>query len=533
MDKNNSFPVHTPEDALNIIREMREDMARHEQLLANIMTFLQQPLDEQSTQEKAQSEVAQPASWMPTHGKESVVEPLPSKIRKIEVISNVEAFEIKSNGIVNGLRTTWLSRVYTRYLKQYGVIRWTAMWIWRHGYPIYVNQIDVRLSNGQGKRWRPLAKLSEYAKKRSIPMLRLADATLVETTVPKVYPVSDQGLLVSSQDCYHFPEVFVAKINNAMIYGGTNLVLADGEVVCHDLYDFERDYTSEELHGRTLIDPESRRIRWLLHDVAPETVPVAATFVDACALNYAHWMTEVLPRIALFCADDRFLDVPLVVNDGLHQNIMESLILVAGVEREIIMLSTGRALVVNELYFTSVAGYVPFGRRTNKLSGHSHGVFSLRAIEFLHNQLNALWHETVDVAWPEKIYLRRNSGARRVTNAAELERLLIAEGYVIVEPEHLTFLQQVQLFKNAREIVSSTGAALTNAINCKPGTQVTVLMSKHEDMIYRYWCNLLGPLGIKVSYVLGDIVENHDLGIHGDFAIQPDCISELLEGFQH
>jgi hypothetical protein len=57
-------------------------------------------------------------------------------------------------------------------------------------------------------------------------------------------------------------------------------------------------------------------------------------------------------------------------------------------------------------------------------------------------------------------------------------------------------------------------------------------MGKHEDMIYRYWNNLLSPLGIAVSYVLGDIVENIDLGIHGDFAIDSDCIIDLLEAFE-
>ena len=57
-------------------------------------------------------------------------------------------------------------------------------------------------------------------------------------------------------------------------------------------------------------------------------------------------------------------------------------------------------------------------------------------------------------------------------------------------------------------------------------------MSKHKDMIYGYWSNLLSPFGIRVSYVLGSIIENHDRGIHGDFAVDADCINDLLEGFE-
>ena len=317
-----------------------------------------------------------------------------------------------------------------------------------------------------------------------------------------------------------------------MVYGGTNLVLADGGVVCHDLYDFTRDYTSEELHGRTRIDPKSARIRWLLHDEKPEPIPVAAAFVDACALNYAHWMTEVLPRIVLFCAEERFRDVPIVVNDGLHKNIMESLLFVAGADREIITLPIGRALAVGELYLTSAAGYVPFEWRTKRLSGHSHGMFSPAAFEMLRSRLKAMVTKTDGEGWPEKIFLRRNSGTRIVINTDELERLLVARGYVIVEPEKLTFLQQIQLFENAKTIVAATGAALSNAILCKPGTHVGIFMAKHKHMIYRYWSNMLAPIQVKVSHVLGKIVQNRGLGIHGDFAIDADCVNDLLDSFE-
>lgn len=466
--------------------------------------------------------------WMLFQRRGSVIEHIQSspKIRKIE------ALQTKSNDIVTRLRNTWFGRVYINHLKQYVMVSWIARWVWRNGYPIYVNHLATRLPNRKARRWRPLTKLSEFSKKREISKYKLVDTVLVEILEPKVFPAYDQDYLISPHDRYRFPEIFVATINNAITYGGTNLILADGEVVCHDLYDFERDYTSEELHGRTLIDPKSGRIRWLLHDEAPEPIPVAATFVDACALNYAHWMTEVLPRVVLFCIEEQFKGVPIVVNEGLHHNIMESLFAVAGSDREIITLPIGRALAVDKLHLTSVTGYVPFEQRTKRLSGHSHGVFNPRAFEILRNHLNALGQKIEEEAKTEKIFLRRNSGARKVTNSTELERLLTARGYVIVEPEKLTFLQQIQLFNNAKEIVASTGAALSNAIFCKPGTHVAILMAKHENMIYRYWCNMLTPIQIKVSYVLGNIVENRDLGIHANFLVNTSDVVDLLEALE-
>lgn len=467
-------------------------------------------------------------AWLPSNEGQGVVEfaLLPDRICQVEKLQD------KPSDTPARLKATAWGRFYTHYLKRYALVRGSISWLWRRLYPIYVNHIAIHLRNRTLMKWRALIKLSEFVKKNDISVTKLADGAKVETPPPKVYPVSYQSCLLSPYDHYHFPEVFVAQVSSGLIYGGTNLILANGGVICHDLYDFERDYTSEELQGRNLIDPKRCRIRWLLHDDTPECLPVAATFVDACALNYAHWLTEVLPRIAAFCAQEQFKDIPIVVNNGLHKNIMQSLFLVAGPERKILTLAIGRAIHVEELYLTSVAGYVPFGRRNNKLTHHSHGLFNPRAFELICNQIVSFAEKLPEQAWPEKIYLRRNSGTRKVANSTVLEELLVAHGYIIVEPEKLSFLEQVQLVRNSKKIISPTGAALANAIFCKPGACVGVLMAKHENMIYRYWSNMLAPLGINVSSLLGDIIDNHAHGIHADFDIAEDNIFELLKSWE-
>lgn len=510
-------PPPSLEDVLNITRAIREDMARHEEMLSKIIERLDL-LTAQFPSEQF------PSVWMPTKGKKCLVEP----IQPFPEIKKVEAIHPKVHDISGRLRKTWLGQLYVNHLKQYVVVRWIAHWIWRNGYPFYVNHISLRLLNRKEKRWRPLINLREHVKKSNIPIYILTDSAVVETPKPKVFPTCDQSYLNPPHERFRFSEIYVATINNAITYGGTNFILADGEVVCHDLYDFERDYTSEELHGRALIDPKSGRIRWLLHDNAPEPIPVAATFVDACASNYAHWVTEVLPRIVLFCAEDKFRRVPIVVNHGLHKNIMESLFLVAGTEREIITLSIGRALAVKKLYLTSVAGYVPFERRKNKLSGHSHGVFSPLAVGALRKHLNGLGLEKEQEAWPEKIFLRRNSGVRKVANATELEALLVAQGYVIVEPEKLSFLQQVGLFSNVKVVIASSGAAIANIIFCSPASKILILISKQPNTSYWYWQNMAAASGNSVKYVLGKTVVGRGGSIHDDFYISSEEVLKAV-----
>lgn len=502
----------TLEDALAAIRLLNERLDRQELLLEQLFKSIPVQLT---------------SGWIPSSPNSDLdaVSRATPKVKKIEIL------DTNPSELVDKLRSSIFGRIYITKLKRFTAIRWIVRRVWRYGYPAYVNHVVVRFFHSKTARWRTLTALGVFIKSEKFPVHKLIEAVVVETAAPSVFPGAGEESLVIPHSYYRFPEISVSVVSNAFIYGGTNLFLSDDCVVCHDLYDFTKDFTSEELHGRVLIDPELSRIRWLVNDHEPVSVHVAAVFVDACAANYAHWMTEVLPRIFLFCSDDEFYGIPVVVNGGLHRNIMESLFLVVGSEREIITLPVGRALSVKELYVTSPTGYVPFDRRVSDLSDHSHGVFSSCAMEKLRSYFNELGPKTTYEAWPEKIYLRRNSGTRKVINEPAIEKLLLQHGYVSIEPEKLTFLQQLELFKHVKEVISPTGAALSSAIACAPGTKIAVLMGRHKDMIYGYWNSLLGPLGVKVSYVLGRIDENHDLGIHGDFEMDIKDIKELLKSF--
>lgn len=444
----------------------------------------------------------------------------PAKVRLIKV------GQANTSDLVAKLRASKIGRLYIDHLKQ-TFVRSIVIWVWRNGYGPYLRFTSL-VGNQKGKRWRSLITLSEFTQNNDLKTIQLAPAEVVETPMPQVFPDGDQDYLVSPHERYTFPSIYVSTVNNAKVFGGTNLTMTQEVVICHDLFDCERDFTSEELHGRSVIDTKRKRMRWLLHDATPETIAVAASFVDACAANYAHWLTEVLPRIAAFCSDKQFDDVPIIVNEGLHKNIYASLFLIVGANREIILLPVGRALMVNVLYITSVAGYVPFERRKTKLSDHSHGMFSPWAFNLIRNKALSFVAKLPNQSLPQKIYLRRNSGARKVSNSAEIESLLVSEGYVIVDPEKLNFPTQLQLFSHAETIVGSSGAALANMIFCPAKTELYIFISKYPDTSYWYWQNMAIASGKPIRYFLGDVQDDNSIGIHNDFYISADEVQKTL-----
>jgi capsular polysaccharide biosynthesis protein len=361
--------------------------------------------------------------------------------------------------------------------------------------------------------------MSDYADTSQAPKINVFDPIKVETPAPKVVPAEAQLHVAPGNNHYDFPRIYVAQLTDASIYGGTNLVFMQDSVVCHDLYDLARDYTAEELHGRHIIDAKKQRIRLVRHDDAPEHIPIAATFTDACSQNYAHWLTEVLPRIAVFCSLETHRQVPIIIDDGLHRNIMESVSLVAGQDREVIILPKGRAITATALYVTSVTGYVPFDRRDTNAENHSNGMFSPGALDLVRKRVREHTRMLDTQSLPKRIYLRRSSNYRRLVNEEEIEKTLVEYGYTVLAPESLSFLQQAAVFERAESIISPTGASVTNAVFCPPESEIKILIGKHTQMAYRYWSNVLSLTGIVPDIVLGEIVSGHEHGVHGDFYV--------------
>lgn len=475
----------------------------------------------------AQGRVFEVPRWTPSPGWvpirstfEKNVEAVGAEIQRLDF--NAE----RPHNRVERLRNTAAGKFYLKYLKQNALIRWVVLWLWRNGHPIYANT-RARLSGSKNQKWRELISHKNYVASHNLSTQVLVMEERVDTPAPRVLPANQQDYLTSPHASYVYPEIYVFPVNNAIVYGGSNFVLVESKILHHDLYDFTRDYTSEELHGRLVFDRTLSKGRWLSHDIAPEVIPVAASFLDSCASNYAHWMTEVLPRVAVFCANEACKDVPILINDGLHRNLIESLRVVTGPTRKIIALPTGKAVAVAQLYITSVVGYVPFERRNTALEGHSHGLFSPSAFERLKVSAETQAVES-DGDWPEKIILRRRTGARLVSNFADLESALVPKGFKVVEAETLTFIEQVALFSRAKIIIGSSGAALASLVFAPKDAKIFILISKFPDTSYWYWQNMACSSGKQISYVLG-AADSTGKGIHADFSIDLKNFLSVLE----
>ena len=87
---------------------------------------------------------------------------------------------------------------------------------------------------------------------------------------------------------------------------------------------------------------------------------------------------------------------------------------------------------------------------------------------------------------PEKIFLsRRGASRRQLANEADLRVALEARGFVTVQAERLSVLEQARLVSAAKCVVAPHGAALTNMVFAPPGALLFELFHpQHKNRCY-------------------------------------------------
>ncbi|PJD94142.1 MAG: hypothetical protein CK424_00895 [Legionella sp.] len=374
---------------------------------------------------------------------------------------------------------------------------------------------------------RRFISLKKFTRFCGFKIITLAPKCLVVLPRPFVFPTEmGERILLQHSRC-KLPSVYVSKIRDATIYGDTNMTFAKNHIIHNDLLDPKKVFLFEEYREYITILPSSNRALWGVRDESPLFLPVAASFTDSGAKNYAHWITEVLSKICLFCAEPRFADIPIIVDNGLHENIRESLRLVVGNNREVIFLSPRHAINVGELLLTSTAGYAPAGFRKRQDPKYplSFNTFGLQAVR----DLCVKAATSSDATSRNKlIAFRRSSKTRPLLNQEEIYHVLEAYGFTLVEPGSMPFLEQIALVRSAKIIVSPVGAELTNIMFCTPGTRIIALARDQVHSGIYYWQSIAFPFGVNLLYLFGQ-GENSD--VHSGFRVNTQDLHQVLDKF--
>ena len=323
------------------------------------------------------------------------------------------------------------------------------------------------------------------------------------------------------------PRPYVAVIEEAIIFGGENLVIVEGNTVLNDeLVDFNsRDFGKKVSRIR-----EVDQTSVILTDYVEPKVHIEEGILISCGhdANYFHWLVECLPKLLLIDSLEEFKDIPLVIPRDLHTNLMAALERVNVHNRPILFLEMGTPCSVDRLIVPST-----LSRIVDRYQGSP--VFNVDIVlshKWLTRVSELLISHVNDQEKPwRKLFLTRRKGFRALGNRDELELMLLEQGFEIVELEGASLDFQIELFSQASIVVAPTGAALTNMLFCRPGTKVLIFMSDHETSNFYFWSNLGALNNLDVTMIVGKrlFTLTGYWSVHDDYEIDPNLVLNLTE----
>lgn len=110
---------------------------------------------------------------------------------------------------------------------------------------------------------------------------------------------------------------------------------------------------------------------------------------------------------------------------------------------------------------------------------------------------------------PARIFISRRAvtqvsggGYRALQNEDQLADALSRLGFVVVEPELLSFEEQVRIFSNARFIIGLGGAAMFSAVFAQPGTSLVSIESTSAFALNH--ARLFASLDLNYGFIFGE-----------------------------
>ncbi len=274
-----------------------------------------------------------------------------------------------------------------------------------------------------------------------------------------------------------FPATFLAQVPSGRVVGAPGFVMTpDGQILADVSKEWFFTPNQHSLFFKVKLPP--------LQKLSGTTVTLAAISGG----TYFHWLTDVLPRLALLeKAGIRLADVDrFIVNDSRAPFLRKTLDLLGIPEKKRVFTSARFHAQCETLLVPSMPG--PSGQCPQW------------AIAFLRE---TFFPKIERGSAPQRIYIsRQRSRYRRLLNEAPVRDLLLSRGFREVFLEELPFIKQVELFASASAVVAPHGAGLTNLAFCSPGTKVLELFS--PNYVNECFWDLAEETRLDYHYLLGE-----------------------------
>ncbi len=294
----------------------------------------------------------------------------------------------------------------------------------------------------------------------------------------------------------------------------------DGLCVCKDRLILDSAESIEPWRRESLIAQRYHQDSLVLkHAVMcspPGPAPLMIGFTGTWR-NYAHWITECLPRAIGFLQ--------------LRQQVPEAKLLLPPLSEDSPQLSTIRRLGIgaNDVAMMQGDDVIHAQRLWIMTSFHIWHPPRLCRTSALRLSIEIpLDMREAEGSLPERLYIQRGvPNIRQLINFEELRPILDALGFTVLRMQDLSLDDQVRTLRNARFVVGENSGGLANIMFCRRGTRVLELNNPafpHPA----HWA-LASLIGADYGFCVGKHVGQEPSNMNSNYIIEPDRFTRAME----
>jgi capsular polysaccharide biosynthesis protein len=287
--------------------------------------------------------------------------------------------------------------------------------------------------------------------------------------------------------------------NSASIIVKDRIIIERSPNVDTDLSNFSSGHLSEHTNSKALV-----RINKI------SKIDKGIFISGNGSSNYFHWLIEIMPKLEFISElEDKYQEYPLLMSNKVKQiPSFKDAVDMLNLKNPIIYLDRYFSYQVKDLCYITTPNMILYNTRGSNFYKTDYFWACKDSINFLRNEILTKVNYTKTAS---KVYFARKN-KRRNFNDDELWELLQPYGFIKVYMESLTFMEQVNLMRNAKYIVGPTGASWTNIIFCDKGNKG---LCWQDRLITNFsaFSHLANMVSFKLDYI---IVYNSEAKITSD-----------------
>lgn len=315
------------------------------------------------------------------------------------------------------------------------------------------------------------------------------------------------GVYGTREQNSRFPAIKTFVLENAVVDAESAIPATRTIAVLDSHVDLSRHQSPEWRHGLFRRGAEGGTLErtHCVDSFRQARLPAAIVLTSGFWVNWAHFLTEVLPKALI--ADQRgdWRDWPMLISSAGLANAQELVRLLVAPDRRI-MKAYGR-MTIDQAGYVSSVGFCPLEYSYDWKTDFpkilpTDCIFSPYALDLVRTSARRLIRPVAN-STPAFLYIRRNGAVRRFVNQDDVEEVFRARGFQVVTPETLSVQEQVELFSRARVIAGPTGAAIANLVFAPRGCRILVLAAINRHWPFHYWLNMASAAGHELQYLFG------------------------------